>query len=138
MVRWFLYFVICGFREYWWNKYGKRIIVNKNIWKCFDLFEIFLSYFFENHKIVGNSQNLCMKLNHETAGITKSEIMKCWDPLYFKRQEALGIYVFRPGHFIGRFCNVNAKLFYNCFKSLTLTPLVLSSHRMKIVHELAN
>ena len=33
--------------------------------------------------MAGNSQNQCLKLNHEIAGITNSEITNCGDPLYY-------------------------------------------------------
>ena len=39
-------------------------------------------FLFENHEMVGNSRNQCLKLNHKIARITNSEIRNCGDPLY--------------------------------------------------------
>ena len=42
----------------------------------------FFTFLFQNHEIERNSRNLTLKMNHEIAGITNSEITKCGDPLY--------------------------------------------------------
>ena len=57
------------------------------IFRKFSEFFFFLLFLFKNHEIERNSRNLTLKMNHEIAGITNSEITKCGDPLYNSETE---------------------------------------------------
>ena len=43
----------------------------------------FLDFFFQIHEMAGIFTKLCLKQNHEIAGITNCEITKCGDSLYY-------------------------------------------------------